>query len=133
MLLTQAQGVLELSLGHSGAPLDVPLPRLFIKLLSRVAVGMVGTGDCRAMATCGLLFGVPALHSLSAFALAIGADMRSAFAFLLSGLALCFLAFGAMKVTPIALGAFIFRSAGLFQSYGDRLAPAFDGTTLAAA
>jgi len=59
--------------------------------------------------------------------------MRFAFALLLVGLAARFLAFRFREISFVLAVAFILRSAGLFQRYGDGLAAALDLATLAAA
>src|ERR1700759_3487470 len=103
-----SERVFELTLGHLRAALDVPRSRLGIKLPPGVAVRFAGAGNGCAVTARGLLARVASAHRLGALALARGADMRPAFAFLLGGAAMGFLALGAPQVATVAAGAVVF-------------------------
>ena len=108
-------------------------PRLGIKFLPGVTIAFSGARPRGIAASCGRFAGISPTHSPCAFALAPRTDVGLAFAFLLRGPALRFLAFSAVKIAPVSTTAFIFGFAGFLQGYRNGLAPALDFAGFAAA
>src|SRR5204863_9235699 len=93
--LAQPERILELTLAHFRASLDAPAFRLGIEFLAGMSVAFARAGGRGLAASGGGLAGVAAGHCPRALSFPVGADMGLAFALLLGGAALGFLAFGA--------------------------------------
>jgi len=109
------------------------LSRLLVKLLAGMPVALAGAGDGRTMASHGLLAGVAPTHRPGAFTFPRGADMRSAFSFLLGSATLRLLLLGSPQAVAITPRVVVFRGACFLQRDGYRLPAAFDLAGLASA
>jgi hypothetical protein len=123
---TNAEGVLQLAFCHLRPAFDMVTLGLAVEFVPGVTIGAAGPGDRRPFTAGRGLFGVPAAHGTRAFAFFGCANMRSAFALLLSGSAFGFLALGAVQIAAISAITLIFRGTCFLQCNRDCLPATLD-------